>query len=239
MLPWLLLTYLVGAVPFGLVISVLYGGDQDIRAVGSGNIGATNVLRVYGWRLALPTLVLDIGKGFLPTLGAVLLWPERGLWWPASVAAVAFLGHCYSIYLEFRGGKGVATGAGAMLAIAPVPIGLAAAIWALLLGLTGRSSVASLLAAIGLVGISAWWSPEVIPVVGLLAVGIVITHLSNIRRLAAGEESQVVRGVRWGRNTSSRTGAAVVDQGPGGRAPSPLWKESVPDPLEPEEDVGI
>lgn len=238
MLPWLLLTYLVGAVPFGLVISTLYGGEKDIRAVGSGNIGATNVLRVYGWRLALPTLLLDIGKGFLPTLGALVLWPERGLWWPAVVAAVAFLGHCYSVYLEFRGGKGVATGAGAMLAIAPVPITLAAVIWAVLLGLTGRSSVASLLAAIGLVGISAWWSPQIIPVVGLLAVGIIVTHLSNIRRLAAGQESQVVRGVRWGRKTQA-TGASVVEQGPGGRGPSPLWKEVVPDPLEPDEDVDL
>lgn len=234
MLPWLLLTYLVGAVPFGLVIATLYGGDQDIRSVGSGNIGATNVLRVYGWRLALPTLVLDIAKGFLPTLGASLLWPERGLWWPALVAAVAFLGHCYSVYLEFRGGKGVATGAGAMLAIAPVPIGLAAAVWALVLALTGRSSVASLVAAIALVGISAWWSPAVIPVVAVLAVGIVVTHLSNIRRIASGQESQVVRSVRVGRKNAA-DGASVVEQGPGGRGPSPLWKEPTPDPLEPDQ----
>ena len=120
-----------------------------------------------------------------------------------------------------------------MLAIAPVPITLAAVIWASLLALTGRSSVASLLAAIGLVGISAWWSPEIIPVVGLLAVGIVVTHLSNIRRLMAGEERQVVRSVRWGRKNDDV--ASVVEQGPGGRAPSPLWKEPMPDPLEPGE----
>lgn len=239
MIPWLLLTYLVGAVPFGLVICTLYGGDQDIRGAGSGNIGATNVKRVYGWRLALPTLVLDLAKGFVPTLLAVWLWPQAGLWWPALVAAAAFMGHCYSIYLEFRGGKGVATGAGGVLAIAPVPTLLAAGVWGLLLGTTGRSSVASLVAAIALVGFCAWWAPETLWMVGLLAIGIGVTHLSNIRRLMAGEESQVVRSVRWGRQTTVDA-ASVVEQGPGGVGISPLWKEPRVDPLlvEPEADPG-
>ena len=236
MIPWLLLTYLVGAIPFGLVICTLYGGDQDIRSAGSGNIGATNVKRVYGWRLAIPTLVLDIAKGFVPTLLAVWAWPDANLLWPALVAAAAFLGHCYSIYLEFHGGKGVATGAGGVLAIAPVPTLGAAVIWGILLAATGRSSVASLLAAISLVGLCAWWSPNTIPGVALLAVGICLTHVSNIRRLMAGEESQVVHSVRWGRPAAADA-ATVVEQGPGGVGISPLWKEARVDPLESHQDL--
>ena len=232
MLFWVILTYLVSALPFGLILTTLYGDSQDIRASGSGNIGATNVARVYGWRLALPVLFLDLGKGFLPTLGAAWFWPGYGLWWPGLIAATAFLGHCYSVYLEFRGGKGVATGAGGMLAISPVPTTLSILVWGVVVAVTGRSSVGALTAALSLLGFSFWLVPNTIPIVGLLALGIAFTHLSNLRRLVRGEEGQIVRPVRWGR--SSTNPIDVIDQGPGGQAVGPLWREQAPAPLEEE-----
>lgn len=225
MIAWLVLTHLVAAVPFGLVLSTLYGGDVDIRSAGSGNIGATNVARVYGWKLGLASLVLDVAKGLLPVLGAGWLWPDAGAWWPALVGANAFLAHCMSVFLEFRGGKGVATGAGAMLGIAPGPTALSVLVWLGVLGATGRSSVGALVASVALIGFTAWLQPAALPVVVLLAGGIGVTHLSNIRRLMQGEEAQIVRPVRWGRGPAT-DGAALMAQGPAGTGePTPIWRE--------------
>jgi glycerol-3-phosphate acyltransferase PlsY len=237
---WFVLTHLVAAIPFGLVLTTLYGGDDDIRSAGSGNIGATNVARVYGWRLALASLLLDVAKGFFPVLGALWFWPDAGLWWPGAVAANAFLAHCYSVYLEFRGGKGVATGAGGMLAIAPLPTGLAVLVWGVVLAITGRSSVGALTASMALVGICFWLQPEAVPVVVLLAVGIGITHLSNIRRLMSGEEAQIVRPVRWGRASAAVPDTAdLVEQGPSGKpVGTSIWREPVRDPLDPTDPEG-
>ena len=242
MVAWVVLTYLIAAIPFGLVVTTLYGGgESDIRSAGSGNIGATNVARVYGWRLALPALLLDIAKGFFPVLGASLLWPDTGLWWPGLVAGTAFLAHCFSVYLEFRGGKGVATGAGGMLALAPLPTLLAIAVWVTLLAITGKSSVGALVAAVSLVGFAGYLQPEALPVVVLLALGIGFTHASNIRRLMSGQESQVVRPVRWKRGDRGEDDvAAVMDQGPAGNAVVPsLWREAVADPLDVTDDVQL
>jgi len=238
MVAWFVLTYLIAAIPFGLVLTTLYGGDTDLRSAGSGNIGATNVARVYGWKLALPALLLDIAKGFFPVLGASLLWPDTGLWWPGVIAGVAFLAHCFSVYLEFRGGKGVATGAGGMLALAPLPTLLAISVWATLLAITGKSSVGALIAATSLIGFAGWLQPESVPVVLLLAFGIGFTHVSNIRRLMRGQESQVVRPVRWGRNGGSQPDpVALMEQGPAGNSVSPaLWRESIADPLDVAEE---
>jgi glycerol-3-phosphate acyltransferase PlsY len=240
---WLLLTYLVAAIPFGLVLTTLYGEDADIRSTGSGNIGATNVARVYGWRLALPVLLLDIAKGFFPVLGATMLWSDAGLWWPALVAFVAFVAHCFSAYLEFRGGKGVATGAGGMLVIAPVPTLCAIGVWLTMLAITGKSSLGALLAATALVGFAWFLQPDVVPVVILLALGIGFTHVSNIRRLMRGQEGQVVRPVRWGRASDGPDGSdarSLLEQGPGGTPSAPaLWKEESLDPLEMPNDVSL
>jgi acyl phosphate:glycerol-3-phosphate acyltransferase len=231
---YLLLVYLVAAVPFGLVLTTLYGGDVDVRTAGSGNIGATNVARVYGWRLAGPALGLDLLKGYLPVLLAPFVL-DAGLWWATLVGAVAFVGHCWPVYLEFRGGKGVATGAGVMLAIAPVPTLFASVLWGLVLALTGRSSVAALTATVGLVALAAWLRPGVLPVAALLALGIAARHVANIRRLVRGEESQVVRPVRWNRRTDTLTPEEVLAQGPAGTEASvPLWHEPIEDPLEAE-----
>jgi acyl phosphate:glycerol-3-phosphate acyltransferase len=229
----LALTYVGASIPFGVVVTTLYGGDTDIRGAGSGNIGATNVARVYDWRLATPVLALDLCKGFVPVLMAQLLWPDLGLWWAALVALVAFAGHCFSFFLEFRGGKGVATGAGAMLAVTPFPTLAAAAVWVSILALTGRSSVAALTATLSLAGFAWWLQPDVLPVVVALGAGVVFTHVANVRRLVRGEESQVIRPVRWGASaTDGPSATELLEQGPAGNAVQPpQWRERIADPL--------
>jgi glycerol-3-phosphate acyltransferase PlsY len=236
-LAFLVVTYFLAAIPFGLVITTLYGADADIRHAGSGNVGATNVARVYGWNLAAPVVVLDLGKGFVPVGLAQLMWPETGIWWPSIVAATAFGAHCFSVYLEFRGGKGVATGAGGVLALTPWTTLPAAAIWVTLLAVTGRSSFAALGSAFALVGLTWQFNIAAMPVVLFLALGVSLTHATNIRRLVRGEEKQVLRPVRWGRTPSEKlTGEDLLNQGPSGSAAgASVWKEPVCDPLESED----
>ncbi len=228
----LLFTYLLASVPFGLVITTLYGGDVDIRAAGSGNIGATNVARVYGWRLAGPVLALDALKGFLPVLLAMLLWPGAHAAWAQVVGLVAFAGHCWPIYLEFRGGKGVATAAGAMLALTPTSTALAVATWALVFLFGRRSSVAALTATVAVVAFTAWLRPDLMVAVSVVAALITWRHVTNIRRILRGEEQALVDPIRFGRRSSTPTSAeALLHQAPGGLGLGPaLWKEAV-DPL--------
>lgn len=223
MLTWLLGTYLLAAVPYGLVLTTLFGGETDLRASGSGNIGATNVARTHGWKLAVPALLLDMGKGALPVLGATLLWPE--VWWlPATAGLVAFFAHCWPVYLEFHGGKGVATAAGVMLVLAPWPALGAVGVWLALLGATGRSSVAALTATVALVGLVAWLQPTLLLMAALLMAGIVIRHLTNIRRLVRGEEAAIVRPVRLGREAGQPMGAEVLEESPAGnKEASEAW----------------
>ncbi len=233
-LAFIIFTYLIASVPFGLVITTLYGGDTDIRQVGSGNIGATNVARVYGWNLAGPVMALDVGKGFIPVLLAQLMWPEWGLYWGGVIAATAWTGHCFSIYLDFKGGKGVATGAGGLLGLAPTPTLAAAAVWAGLLAGTGRSSVSALGAVIAMVGLAWVLKPEVLIIAALMAVATIGTHYTNIGRLVRGEENTVVRPVRWNRaSTEKASPEQLLMEGPGG-AHGPnvaMWKETLDDPL--------
>lgn len=227
MLAFLGLAYLLAAVPFGLVVTTLYGGDADIRTSGSGNIGATNVARVYGWGLALVVLALDAFKGFVPVLLAGAMWPDAGPWWPALVLTTVFLAHCFPIYLEFRGGKGVATAAGGLLALTPWVALSAAVVWALALRLSGRSSIAALAAVVAVVAVAAVVDPDVLPIVLLVAVGIVATHVPNIRRLVRGEEGAVIRPVRWGRASEAHPDPeALLHQGPAGTPTAPpVWAE--------------
>ncbi|MEQ1506740.1 MAG: glycerol-3-phosphate acyltransferase, partial [Myxococcota bacterium] len=190
------LSYLVAAIPFGIVITTLYGGEADIRSAGSGNIGGTNVARLYGWRLAVAVIALDAAKGFVPVALARGWWPTAGVWWPALVLAV---GHCFPVYLEFKGGKGVATSAGGLLALSPTVAVGALAAWIGLLGVTGRSSVAALGATATAIGLAAWLAPSLVWVVVAIGVGVAATHVPNVRRLIRGEEGAVVRPVKWGR----------------------------------------
>ncbi len=183
-----LLAYLLGSIPFGLVLTRL-AGYGDIRRIGSGNIGATNVLRTGSKGLAALTLLLDAGKGAAAVLIAQRFGPEM-----AAIAAIAsFLGHLFPVWLRFKGGKGVATSGGILLAYA-WPVGLAsAATWLVIAALTRYSSL-SALAASALAPIYAWLITGdlgVTLVVLLLALIIILRHHANIRRLLKGEESKI------------------------------------------------
>ncbi|TVQ87409.1 MAG: glycerol-3-phosphate 1-O-acyltransferase [Deltaproteobacteria bacterium] len=229
---FLVLTYALAAIPFAVVVPSLWGdSDADVREGGSGNPGATNVARLYGWRLGGAVMVLDVCKAFLPVLLARLLWPAWDPWWGILIAVIAFLAHVFPIYLEFRGGKGVATAAGGLLALAPIPTLGAAALWAVLLAITGRSSVAALGASAAAIVISWWLAPQVLLLAAILAVAVAVTHTSNLRRLFRGQEAAVIPPVRWSRDEAD-AGERALQEGPAGVGPAP---EDWPEPLSAEE----
>ena len=186
-----LLGALLGSIPFGLVLTRA-AGLGDIRKVGSGNIGATNVLRTGRRDLAAATLLLDGGKGAAAVLVAHALWGPVA----ASVAGVAaVVGHLFTPWLGFQGGKGVATGLGTLLALA-FPAGLAAcALWLATAMLT-RISSASALVAFALAPLLAWGFGGAAPAIAMLAVSALVVwrHEGNIRRLLAGTEPRIGEG---------------------------------------------
>lgn len=183
--------YLLGSIPFGLVISRAMGLG-DLRQIGSGNIGATNVLRTGNRSAALATLLLDSGKGAI----AVLLAREVGGENAAMLAGgAAFLGHCFPVWLGFRGGKGVATFLGTLIAL-HWPLGLiACAIWLATALATRISSLSALLAA-ALSPVVAWATGrgDLAAVCAFMAVLIFIRHKANIARLMNGSEPRIGRG---------------------------------------------
>lgn len=181
------LGYLLGSVPFGLVLTRI-AGYGDIRKIGSGNIGATNVLRTGNKPLALLTLILDSGKGAAAALIALYAAAELAPF--AGVAAV--LGHNFPVWLGFRGGKGIATTLGTLAALS-WPVGLAAGVTWLLVAAAFRYSSLSALVSIALAPIYAWYlSSEAIAIAAaVLAVVGWIRHKDNIRRLLAGTEAKI------------------------------------------------
>lgn len=188
----LLLSYLFGAIPFGLLIGKMYG--KDVRREGSGNIGATNVTRVVGVNAGRVCFLLDFLKGVLPVLAADQLNDPSGA---AGIlaGAAAVLGHVFPVYLRFRGGKGVSTAAGAALALAPPAFLSAAAVWIALFAASRYVSLASIAAALCLplsaTVLSVWrGNVPVLTVVFFYVVGAaaVWNHRANIRRLRSGTE---------------------------------------------------
>ncbi|MDZ4761165.1 MAG: glycerol-3-phosphate 1-O-acyltransferase PlsY [Alphaproteobacteria bacterium] len=199
-----LLGYLLGSIPFGLFVTRM-GGLGDIRAIGSGNIGATNVLRTGRRDLAIATLVLDAGKAALAYGLAVWLagWAgaEAGITVTAGyrqsiglvAGAAAFVGHCYPVWLKFKGGKGVATFLGLLLA-AMWPVGLAfAGVWIAVAALFRMSSLAALVATLVTPALAYWLNPlgDGWIVMGALALLIIYRHHANIRRILAGTEPRL------------------------------------------------
>jgi len=184
---WILISWLIGAFPTGVVIGTLYA-DVDITAQGSGNIGATNMNRVLGRSFGLVTLVLDLLKGFVPVLLAGLAWPDGPLGYAGLVGIAAFAGHCWSPLLDLRGGKGVATSAGVMLALAPLPTTLAAAVWVGVVLATHKSSLGALVTVALLPILTLWLHPGTTWVALILGAGIVLRHRDNLARLRAGME---------------------------------------------------
>jgi len=185
-----LLGYLLGSVPFGVIVTRLMGLG-DLRRIGSGNIGATNVLRTGNKGAALATLLLDGGKG----AAAVLIARAFGSEDAAQIAGLfAFLGHLFPVWLGFRGGKGVATFLGTLLALA-WPVGLAAcATWAATAAVTRISSLSALVSATT----AALWAvllgqTRIVALILVLATLVLVRHHANIRRLLAGTEPRIGR----------------------------------------------
>ncbi|WOI56072.1 glycerol-3-phosphate 1-O-acyltransferase PlsY [Palleronia sp. LCG004] len=185
-----ILAYLLGSVPFGIVFTRIFGLG-DLRKIGSGNIGATNVLRTGSKPAAILTLVSDVGKGaFAVVLARLLVGPEA-----AEIAGfAAFLGHCYPVYLGFRGGKGVATFLGTTLALV-WPVGLAiCATWLAVAAITRISSLAALVAAASSPLYAIFFGLDAFAVgLGGMALLIFLRHRENIARLMNGSEPRIGR----------------------------------------------
>jgi glycerol-3-phosphate acyltransferase PlsY len=183
---WLLGAYLVGAIPVGYVVARVFG--VDIRRRGSGNIGATNVLRTAGWGPAVATLLGDIAKGYAATWVGQCAGPGPG--WVGAAAVLAIVGNCWPVFLGFRGGKGVATGLGAFLRAAPLALVPAALVWLALLASFRFVSLASVCAVVGLpLAILALGYGRALALAGLVAAAIIVgRHHENLSRLLAGTE---------------------------------------------------
>ncbi len=181
--------YLLGSIPFGLLLARL-GGAGDVRAIGSGAIGATNVLRTGRKDLAAATLLLDLIKGGVAVLLALWFAPDAA---PAA-GALAVLGHLYPVWLRFRGGKGAATLMGVAWVLAPVAGLVYAVLWVGTVALTRFSSVGSMVAAVSLpVTLWAIGRGALLPAAIALALLVLWAHRSNIGRLFAGTEPKVGR----------------------------------------------
>jgi glycerol-3-phosphate acyltransferase PlsY len=192
-----LAAYLVGAIPFGLILAKLVAG-VNIKESGSRSIGATNVLRVVkekdpvlAKKLGAITLALDAMKGMLVlTLAILLQMPESTLW---AIAVLAVVGHCFSIYLMFEGGKGIATGLGVLFLMLPIETVIALVVWFVMAKTLKISSLSSLIALVSLVIASFVIHPD-IPHAPILIIGFIIIykHVPNIIRLFQGQEKKVI-----------------------------------------------
>ena len=188
---WLTAGYLAGSVPFGVLVTRWRTG-KDVRAHGSGNIGATNVARVAGRALGAVVLALDAAKAALPVFFAQRLVPDQP-WLHAAVGAAAFAGHVFPVWLKFKGGKGVATALGALAVLLPYSALAGFAVWLTVLVLFRISSVGSLLGALVAVGLAFVQAvPAPYPWLAVaLTVAMLGTHRGNIGRLVHGGENKV------------------------------------------------
>jgi glycerol-3-phosphate acyltransferase PlsY len=181
--------YLIGAIPFGVVVGKLFYG-VDVRKHGSGNVGTTNVFRVLGKRAGVVVLVCDMLKGFIPAFIAAQFFNP---WAAIFIAAAPVVGHMFSVFLKGRGGKGVATGAGVVLALVPLAFLIILVIWLTLVVTTRYVSVASLVASFLVpVLVIAFGHPLPYEIAAVL-VSIIVwwAHRGNISRLVHGTESRV------------------------------------------------
>ena len=202
LVPWLIGAFLLGSIPASYLVGRMFG--VDLRQVGSGNIGATNLYRATGWKGALPAGLFDVAKGAVPVLLARQLAATTDAF-ALAMGGAAVLGHVFSPFMRFKGGKGVATAAGVFLALAPWSLLIALVVFASEVKLSGYVSLGSMVAA------AAFFAsvPLVYPGqrVLLIAAGtvfgfILFTHRENVKRLVAGTEN------RFGRRASTTSGAA-------------------------------
>ena len=186
----LVVVYLIGAIPVGFLVARVAGGI-DIRAKGSGTIGATNVLRTLGPVPAVLTLLGDVAKGYLAVRVAEVFGPEPA--WGAAGALLAIVGNCWPVFLRFKGGKGVATALGAFLALTPAAIVPAALVWIVLVAAFRYVSLASILASVSLVP-GAWslgYAPTYVATAAIAAALIAWRHNENVKRLLSGTERRL------------------------------------------------
>ncbi len=197
---WLVLAYLVGAIPTSYLAARL-GRGIDLRQHGSRNLGATNLYRILGWKYAIPVGLFDVAKGAVPVWLIGPRAPEIPLF-PVFCGLAAVVGHVFSVFVRFKGGKGVATAAGVVLGLAPYALLAMVALWALLVWLTGYVSVGSVVTAM-LFPLAAYLLNESrgaeLWVEIALAAFIVWKHRTNLQRLARGTEN------RFGRRARART----------------------------------
>ena len=193
--------YLLSSIPFGLIFVYLFQGI-DVRRHGSGNIGATNVFRVGGSPAGLLTLICDALKGYLPVALAIGVFPGAYLY-HIVVAVICLLGHSFSLFLRFRGGKGVATGLGVCLALLPLQTFVVAVFFALVLVISGYVSLGSISAAVALPLVTLFTSVPYSYLFFAVAAAafVVIRHRENIGRLLSGTENRLL----WkGRGTDGK-----------------------------------
>ena len=200
-LGWLLASYLLGAIPTSHIVSRTTA-RIDLRQHGSGNLGATNLYRVLGWKYAVPVALFDIAKGAVPVL---LFAPQasRSQLFAVACGVAAILGHVFSVFVGFKGGKGVATAAGVMLGLTPLALGVAALVWAVVVRVTGYVSLGSIAAA-AVLPVAVYLleqpnTPELLWIDVLVAAGVIVLHRRNIQRLLNGTEN------RFGRRAASPT----------------------------------
>jgi glycerol-3-phosphate acyltransferase PlsY len=188
-------SYFIGAIPTSYLAARVFRGI-DLRDHGSRNLGATNVYRTLGWRYAIPVGLVDIAKGAVPVL---LLAPQvsQSQLFALACGIAAIVGHVFSVFVRFRGGKGVATAAGVMLGLAPLALGIAALTWVVVLKLSGYVSLASIAGAavfpVAVYVLDRPDRPEILWLDALVAVAIIWFHRANIRRLLNGTESRFGR----------------------------------------------
>ncbi|HEU0078018.1 MAG TPA: glycerol-3-phosphate 1-O-acyltransferase PlsY [Longimicrobiaceae bacterium] len=213
MSPWLLVVagYLLGSVPASYIAGRMARGI-DLREHGSGNLGATNTFRVLGARVAAPVMLFDVLKGFVPAW-FFPLWDSSPDWrWALAYGAAAIVGHVFSLYMRFRGGKGVATGAGVFLALAPAAVGVAFLVWLATLWLGRMVSLASILAALTMLPLlwitSERW--EVRALGGAIAAFVVFSHRANVGRILRGEEHRFGRKAAAEHPAETTVAAAAV-----------------------------
>jgi acyl phosphate:glycerol-3-phosphate acyltransferase len=195
-----LIAYLLGSIPTGFLLAKARG--VDIRTVGSGNIGATNVFRILGKAAGIFVLVVDAAKGWLAVFVVAKLvsgwfYPEAAStaqeWFRLCAGVAAILGHNYTCWLHFKGGKGIATSAGVLVALVPKPLLVVLAIWIIIFALSRYVSLASILAAFGL-PFAAWAFGEtwtIVFVTAALAALAIYKHKANIQRLINGTENRI------------------------------------------------
>jgi len=198
---WLLASYLLGAIPTSHLVSRTFA-KIDLRKHGSGNLGATNLYRVLGWKYAIPVALFDIAKGAIPVLVFAPRVSDSELF-ALACGMAAILGHVFSVFVRFKGGKGVATAAGVMLGLTPLALSLAAVTWVLVVLLTGYVSLGSIAAA-AVLPFAVYLlenpkTPELLWMDVLIAAGVIVLHRRNIQRLLKGTEN------RFGRRARSTT----------------------------------